>query len=94
MTQSRASTGKSQQNLRTIDEELVHQMKKSNLLGSMNIPLHPYFFSIDIDRKAFYYSADETRKKNDEIIKQLKKENKDLKKLRDDLLANKRVYFF
>lgn len=45
----------------------------------------------DFDRQAFYYSAEETRRKNDEIIKQLKKENKDLKKLRDDLLANKRV---
>ena len=33
MTQSRATTGKSQQNLRTIDEELGHQIKKSNLLG-------------------------------------------------------------
>ena len=91
MAQSRASTGKSQQNLRTIDEELVHQMKKSNLLGSLYPPSSFNFFPLDIDRKAFYYSADETRKKNDEIIKQLKKENKDLKKLRDDLLANKRV---
>lgn len=91
MAQSRASTGKSQQNLRTIDEELVHQMKKSNLLGFLKSPSPFKLFTLDIDRKAFYYSADETRKKNDEIIKQLKKENKDLKKLRDDLLANKRV---
>lgn len=33
MSQTHYSTGKMQQNLRTIDEELDHQIKKSKLLG-------------------------------------------------------------
>lgn len=38
-------------------------------------------------------NAEETKSKNNEIIDELKKENKELKKLRDELLANKRVIF-
>lgn len=53
-------------------------MKKSGLL--------------DADRKNFYNNAEETKRKNNEIIDQLKKENKELKKLQDELIANKRVY--
>lgn len=48
----------------------------------------------DDDRKNFYVNAEETKSKNNEIIDELKKENKELKKLRDELLANKRVFIF
>lgn len=74
---SRVQTAKSQQNIRSIEEELEHQIKKSGLL--------------DADRKNFYNNAEETKRKNNEIIDQLKKENKELKKLQDELIANKRV---
>ncbi|CAD8072020.1 unnamed protein product [Paramecium primaurelia] len=73
---SRVQTAKSQQNIRSIEEELEHQIKKSGLL--------------DADRKNFYNNAEETKRKNNEIIEQLKKENRDLKKLQDELIANKR----
>ncbi|KAM3132152.1 hypothetical protein pb186bvf_015747 [Paramecium bursaria] len=76
MSQPRVQTAKSQQNIRSIEEELDHQIKKSGLL--------------DADRKNFYNNAEETKRKNNEIIEQLKKENKELKKLQDELIANKR----
>jgi hypothetical protein len=76
---SRVQTAKSQQNIRSIEEELEHQIKKSGLL--------------DADRKNFYNNAEETKRKNNEIIDQLKKENRDLKKLQDELIANKRVLY-
>lgn len=76
---SRVQTAKSQQNIRSIEEELEHQIKKSGLL--------------DADRKNFYNNAEETKRKNNEIIDQLKKENRDLKKLQDELIANKRVVY-
>lgn len=38
-------------------------------------------------------NAEETKRKNNDYIEQLKKENKDLKRIRDDLLHNKRVSF-
>ena len=84
---SRVQTAKSQQNIRSIEEELEHQIKKSGLL--------------DADRKNFYNNAEETKRKNNEIIEtsagrlidQLKKENRDLKKLQDELIANKRVVY-
>ena len=72
----RSQTAKSQQNIRSIEEELEHQIKKSNLL--------------DADRKTFFTNAEETKRKNNDIIEQLKKENKELKKLRDELVNNKR----
>ena len=37
-------------------------------------------------------NAEETKKKNNETIEQLKKENKELKKLRDETIAAKRVF--
>lgn len=36
-------------------------------------------------------TGEETKKKNNDLIEQLKRENKDLKKLRDESLQNKRV---
>lgn len=77
MSVGRAQTAKTQQNMRSIEEELYHQIKKSDLL--------------DADRKHFHQNAEETKRKNNEIIDQLKKENRELKKLRDELIANKRV---
>lgn len=59
---------------------MEHQIKKSGLL--------------DADRKNFYNNAEETKRKNNEIIDQLKKENRDLKKLQDELIANKRVFIY
>lgn len=38
-------------------------------------------------------NAEETKQQNNQTIDQLKKENRELKKLRDELLANKRVPF-
>lgn len=77
---SRPNSNKQNLNIHSIEEELEHQTRKANLL--------------DADRKAFYINAEETKKKNNEMIEQLKKENKELKKLRDDLIANKRVKFY
>ncbi len=45
----------------------------------------------EADRTIFYKNSEETKKKNNELIEQLKKENKHLKSLRDDLQQNKRV---
>jgi len=39
-------------------------------------------------------TGEETKKKNNDIIDQLKRENKELKRLRDENLQNKRVYNF
>jgi hypothetical protein len=47
---------------------------------------------LDADRKHFHENAEETKRKNNEIIEQLKRENRELKKLRDELIANKRVF--
>lgn len=55
----------------SLEEELEHQIKKSDLL--------------DKDRYNFYTKAEETKSKNNGIIQQMKKENDSLKKLRDDL---------
>lgn len=63
--------------MRSVQEELDHQIKKSDLL--------------DADRKHFHENAEETKRKNNEIIDQLKRENRENKKLRDELIANKRV---
>ena len=69
---SRLNTAKSRvNNQRSLEEELEHQIKKSDLL--------------DKDRYNFYHKAEETKKKNNMIIDQMRKENKELKKLRDDL---------
>jgi hypothetical protein len=38
-------------------------------------------------------TAEKTKKKNNDVIEELKKENKDLKRTRDELLQNKRVTF-
>jgi len=46
---------------------------------------------LDADRKHFHQNAEETKRKNNDIIDQLKRENRELKKLRDELIANKRV---
>jgi len=40
----------------------------------------------------FHQNAEETKKKNEAIIEGLKKENDELKGLRDQLLANKKVF--
>lgn len=55
----------------SLEEELEHQIKKSDLL--------------DKDRYSFYMKAEETKSKNKDIIDQMKRENDLLKKLRDDL---------
>jgi len=47
--------------------------------------------SAENDRKIFHKNAEETRNNNLQIIEGLKKENKQLKILRDELIANKRV---
>jgi hypothetical protein len=39
-------------------------------------------------------NAEDTKQQNNQTIEQLKKENRELKKLRDELLANKRVNNF
>ena len=54
MSVGRAQTAKTQQNMRSIEEELYHQIKKSDLL--------------DADRKHFHQNAEETKRKNNEII--------------------------
>lgn len=52
-------------------------MKKSKLL--------------ETDRTTFWENAEETKRKNNVTIEQYKGENKELKKLRDELIANKRA---
>eukprot|EP01017_Pseudomicrothorax_dubius_P041294 TRINITY_DN6586_c0_g1_i1.p1 TRINITY_DN6586_c0_g1~~TRINITY_DN6586_c0_g1_i1.p1 ORF type:complete len:541 (+),score=197.99 TRINITY_DN6586_c0_g1_i1:32-1654(+) len=49
------------------------------------------FNLIEGERKAFYAEAEKTKNKNKETIETLLKENKELKRLRDELLAQKRV---
>lgn len=56
------SANKSNKEFRTLDEELEHQIKKSNLL--------------ETDRTAFYENAEKTKKKNNEVIQMYKTENK------------------
>lgn len=63
--------------MRTLEEELSHQIKKSTLL--------------EADRTTFWKNAEETKRKNKEMIEELRKENKQLKTLRDELIANKRA---
>ncbi|EAR88638.1 hypothetical protein TTHERM_00187170 (macronuclear) [Tetrahymena thermophila SB210] len=72
-----SSATKSQKDLKTLEEEYIHQSKKSNLLEN--------------DRKIFHKNAEETKNNNMQIIESLKKENKQLKTLRDELIANKRA---
>lgn len=47
---------------------------------------------LDGDRKAFHENAEWTKKKNQEKVEQLRKENKDLRLKLKDLLAV--IYFF
>jgi chromosome segregation ATPase len=46
---------------------------------------------LDSDRRDLFMSGEETKKKNNEILDHLKRENKELKKLRDEALQNKRT---
>ncbi len=38
-------------------------------------------------------TGEETKKKNNDAIEQLKQENRELKRLRDEYLQNKRVFY-
>ncbi len=49
---------------------------------------------LDSDRRELFMTGEETKKRNNDIIDQLKRENKELKRLRDENLQNKRVYYF
>ena len=51
------------------------------------------FFLIlkDGDRKELFTSGEETKRKNNDMIEQLKRENHELKRLREEYLQNKRV---
>jgi hypothetical protein len=43
------------------------------------------------ERNAFQLNAQETKKRNNALIEQLKKDNKDLKKKRDEMMQNKKA---
>lgn len=73
---TRVSTAKSQKSMGSQNEQLDHLKSKLNRLDS--------------DRRDLFMSGEETKKKNNEILDQLKRENKELKKLRDEALQNKR----
>ena len=66
-------------NFRTTEEEVEHYSRQLNLL--MN------------ERTAFMLNAEETKKKNNELIEQLKRENRELKKIRDEIVANRKAAF-
>ncbi len=59
--------------------------------NSLIFELTYYFINKDADRRIFHEHAEETRAKNNEMIENLRKENKELKKLSEELQANKRV---
>ena len=48
-------------------------------------------YLLEADRAAFYTNSEQIKRELQEEADLLRKENKDLKKLRDDLQANKRV---
>jgi len=76
-TQTRISTAKSQKSAQSNDDQFDQLKSKLTRL--------------DGDRRDLFMTGEETKKRNNEIIEQLKRENKDLKKLRDELLQNKRA---
>ena len=45
------------------------------------------------ERTSFMLNAEETKKKNNELIEQLKRENRELKKIRDEIVANRKAAF-
>jgi hypothetical protein len=45
------------------------------------------------ERTSFMLNAEETKKKNNELIDQLKRENRELKKIRDEIVANRKAAF-
>jgi len=74
---SRVSTAKSAKSIRDAEDQLDHLKTKITRL--------------DGDRRELFMSGEETKKKNNDAIEQLKQENRELKRLRDEYLQNKRA---
>jgi len=74
---SRVSTAKSAKSIRDAEDQLDHLKTKITRLDS--------------DRRELFMSGEETKKKNNDAIEQLKQENRELKRLRDEYLQNKRA---
>ena len=66
-------------NFRTTEEEVEHYSRQLQILMG--------------ERTSFMMNAEETKKKNSELIEQLKKENRELKKIRDEIVANRKAAF-
>ena len=66
-------------NFRTTEEEVEHYSRQLQILMS--------------ERTSFMQNAEDTKKKNAELIEQLKKENRELKKIRDEIVANRKAAF-
>jgi len=79
MKSAKADADITSKNFRTTEEEVDHYSRQLQILMT--------------ERTSFMQNAEDTKRKNGELIEQLKRENRDLKKIRDEIVANRKAAF-